>query len=191
MKRVAVGLMMVSMMTGGVVEASGANNEEQLVQESRAAVKKLFKSLSGTLIGAMKAGGPTQAIPACNINAQPLTEAISHEIGYEIGRTSLRLRNPANAPDAWEMKVLDQFEARKAAGEDLMKMEYHEVVEEGGNRQFRYMKAIPAGKPCMTCHGDKVAPEVLKTIRHLYPLDQATGFRPGDLRGAFTITRDL
>ncbi len=168
-----------------------ADNTEQWVNESRGAVKQLFKALSGTLVSAMKAGGPTQAIAACNINAQPLTQGVSQKLGYEVARTSLRLRNPKNEADAWEIKVLQQFEARKAAGEDLMKMDYHEVVEKGGKKQFRYMKAIPAGKPCMTCHGELIAPDVLKKIRQLYPMDQATGFKPGDLRGAFTITRDL
>jgi hypothetical protein len=170
---------------------SQAQETEQLLNESRGAVKQLFNSLSSTLVAAMKAGGPAQAIAACNINAQPLTQGVSSSLGYEVARTSLRLRNPENEADAWEIKVLQQFEARKAAGEELMKMEYHEVVEREGKRQFRYMKAIPAGKPCMTCHGDLVAPEVLKKIRELYPMDQATGFKPGDLRGAFTITRDL
>lgn len=167
-------------------------NEAQYVGESRAAVKQLFKTLKGTLVSAMKAGGPSKAIAACNLNAQPLTMGESSRLGYEIGRTSLRLRNPANAPDAWEIKVLQQFEARASAGEEMMKMEYHETVEaQDGRKQFRYMKAIPAGKPCMVCHGELVAPEVLKSIRDLYPMDQATGFKPGDLRGAFTITRDL
>ncbi len=188
MKKIISGAVLASLLAAPMVQAA---ETQQLVKESRGAVKQLFKSLSGTLVAAMKAGGPTEAIAACNINAQPLTQGVSSKVGFRVARTSLRLRNPANEADAWEIKVLQQFEARKAAGEDLMKMDYHEVVEKGGKQQFRYMKAIPAGKPCMTCHGELVAPDVLKKIRDLYPMDQATGFKPGDLRGAFTITRDL
>jgi len=50
------------------------------------------------------------------------------------------------------------------------------------------MKAIPMrAEPCLLCHG---APEpALKAeIDRLYPQDQATGFRPGELRGAFTVS---
>lgn len=130
-----------------VTPAMAVDQNEQWVKESRGAVKQLFKSLSGTLVAAMKAGGPSQAIAACNINAQPITQNVSSQLGLDVARTSLRLRNPKNEADAWEIKVLQQFEARKAAGEELMKMDYHEVVESGGKRQFRYMKAIPAGKP--------------------------------------------
>lgn len=189
MKKSISAVVMASLLS--VPFAIQATETEPLVNESRGAVKQLFKALGGTLVSAMKSGGPEKAIAACNINAQPLTEGVSNKLGFRVARTSLRLRNPVNEADAWEIKVLQQFEARKAAGEELMKMEYHEVVEKGGKKQFRYMKAIPAGKPCMVCHGELVAPDVLKKIRELYPMDQATGFKPGDLRGAFTITRDL
>ena len=163
------------------------------VQESRALTKKLFVKLKHALVTGMKAGGPSTAITACNVQAQPITKAASkRRTGLNIRRTSLRLRNPKNAPDAWEIRVLEQFEARFSAGEDPSQVEYHEVVEQPGDgRLFRYMKAIPASKPCMVCHGELVAPDVLKTIRDLYPYEQATGFKPGDLRGAFSVTREL
>jgi hypothetical protein len=31
----------------------------------------------------------------------------------------------------------------------------------------------------------------MQSIRDLYPEDQATGFSPGDIRGAFTILKPL
>jgi len=55
----------------------------------------------------------------------------------------------------------------------------------------RYMKAIPTGPQCVVCHGENVAPALAETIQRLYPDDQATGFAPGDLRGAFTVTVEL
>ncbi len=51
------------------------------------------------------------------------------------------------------------------------------------------MKAIPmAAEPCAACHGTDVKPDVKSEIDKLYPQDQATGFKPGELRGAFTIS---
>jgi hypothetical protein len=38
---------------------------------------------------------------------------------------------------------------------------------------------------CLTCHGDKIEPELEKEIRKIYPQDQATGFAQGALRGFF------
>jgi hypothetical protein len=43
----------------------------------------------------------------------------------------------------------------------------------------------------MVCHGELIATDVLQKIRAVYPLDQATGFKPGDLRGAFSVTKAL
>ena len=54
------------------------------------------------------------------------------------------------------------------------------------------MKAIPtAAEPCLTCHGSSLQPELKAEILRLYPNDQATGFKPGELRGAFTVTQKL
>ena len=34
---------------------------------------------------------------------------------------------------------------------------------------------------------EKIDPQVQSILRERYPLDQATGFRPGDLRGAISV----
>ncbi|HFC54196.1 MAG TPA: DUF3365 domain-containing protein, partial [Gammaproteobacteria bacterium] len=88
--------------------------------------------------------------------------------------------------------VLEGFERRKAAGEDPAKMEFFEMVEQNGNRLFRYMKAIPTvEKPCLACHGGNIRPEVAAALDERYPQDKARGFRAGDIRGAFTIIQPL
>jgi hypothetical protein len=102
------------------------------------------------------------------------------------------VRNPANAPDAFEKTVLLRFVDDVAKGADPAKLEHAEIVDADGRRLLRYMKAIPmAPAPCATCHGTDVAPDLLKSIRDLYPADQAVGFNAGEIRGAFTITKPL
>ena len=44
---------------------------------------------------------------------------------------------------------------------------------------------------CVTCHGETIAPSIAAKIDELYPADKATGFREGDLRGAFVVTKTL
>jgi hypothetical protein len=125
----------------------------------------------------------------CQTIAPGLAEEAGEARGLKVGRTGLRVRNPANAPDDWERRVLEDFAAKIEAGTDVAKLEHAEtVIDAVGVATFRYMKAIPmAAEPCLTCHG---APEpALKAeILRLYPQDQATGFKPGELRGAFTVT---
>ena len=168
--------------------ANGAGNEEAMAGESRMAVKEFFGSLKGELVGAMKAGGPVNAIKTCNLKAPEIAHMISNKKGWDVARTSLKLRNPNNAPDAWEKRVLEYFDKRAAAGDDTAKLEFYQVVD--GN--FRYMKAIPtAQKPCLACHGGKVDAKVDAALQDLYPDDKARGYKAGDIRGAFTITRKM
>lgn len=163
------------------------------VQASRAAIKSFAQSLQGELQTAMKAGGPVNAIGVCREKAPAIAASISDIQGWEVARTSLKPRNPDNVPDDWERGVLASFEERKAAGEDVAGMEHFEVIESDGTREFRYMKAIgiPAGAPCLACHGTEIAPEVSAKLQALYPDDQATGYGTGDIRGAFTVRQPM
>ncbi len=165
---------------------------DPLVQESREAIKAFAGELKGNLQKAMKSGGPLKAVEVCKNVSPTITAEHSNARGVEIRRTSLKLRNPDNAPDAWERKILESFEARKAAGENVRKIDHHERVVMEGKQVFRYMKAIPtAKKPCTLCHGKNISPELKAALDKAYPNDQARGFEAGDIRGAFSIIKPL
>ncbi len=168
-----------------------AQEESERIAAARATVQSFAKDLKGQLVTAMKAEGPIAAIGVCQIAAPEIAAAKSAETDGEVGRTSLKLRNPANAPDAWEEHILLDFEARKTAGADPAKLESYTTVQEEGRSYFRYMKAIPTGKPCLACHGTDIDPKVIEKLDALYPEDQARGFALGDIRGAFTIKQPL
>lgn len=181
------------LLAGTVVLPAFAEAPADRVAASRNAVKELQTTLVGELQAAMKAGGPTNAIEVCNTKAGAIAAELSKKSGLGIGRTSLKVRNPKNAPDAWETKVMQDFEARKAKGEDPAALEYSEVVTRHGKKEFRYMKALPVaqGMPCPVCHGEKIEPAVKAKLQQLYPRDKAVGFKVGDLRGAVTIRQPL
>lgn len=169
-----------------------ADDTEARVAASRGAVTALFDALKTELVAALKAGSPADAIPTCNLKAIPITQEITEKKGWRVARTSLKLRNPANAPDAWERGVLEKFEAKKLAGENPAKMEFYEVVMVNDKKVFRYMKAIPTAKePCLLCHGSDLKPEVVAQLKEVYPQDQARDYKEGDIRGAFTISQPL
>lgn len=70
--------------------------------------------------------------------------------------------------------MLKQFEARKAQGEALDKLEFSAVIpDDQGQQTFRYMKAIPTTALCLTCHGQTLPAEVDAKLKELYPNDQA------------------
>jgi hypothetical protein len=168
-----------------------ADEYAQQVAESRARTQEFMQALKAELQQGMQDGGAVNAIGVCNLKAPGIAAAISADAGWDIGRTSLRIRNPDNAPDAWELTVLEQFEQRRADGEDPAQMEYYAAAEQNGKTVFRYMKAIPTAALCVACHGADLAPAVEKKLAELYPGDQARGYQVGDIRGAFTIIRPL
>jgi hypothetical protein len=181
-------------LVGSLLSANAfADDMQDRAASSRAVVKDFAGNLQGELQAAMKDGGPVKAIEVCSNKAQAIAADISKTKGWRVGRTSLKVRNDKNAPDAWEVQVLLNFEKRKAAGEDPAKLEFSEMVMGGGKHEFRYMKAIviAEGAPCLACHGAKIAPEVAAKLKTLYPDDKATGYQTGDVRGAFTISQPM
>ncbi|WP_198263340.1 c-type heme family protein [sulfur-oxidizing endosymbiont of Gigantopelta aegis] len=98
-----------------------SDNQTQLLQESRQSVKQFASSLKGELKAAMKKGGPVNAIQVCNERAIPITDTASQKNGVTLSRTSLKIRNPANVAEAWEHKILQNFEDRKNNGESPKK----------------------------------------------------------------------
>ena len=99
--------------------AAHAADLDALTADSRAAVKAFAGALKAALTTAIEERGPKHAIAVCNTEAPAIAERQGRAFGGRLARTSLKRRNPANAPDAWERDVLNAFEARKAAGEDV------------------------------------------------------------------------
>jgi hypothetical protein len=128
----------------------------------------------------------------CKERAPAIAASLAEQTGWEVGRTSLKLRNVAlNTPDIWEQRVLKQFEDRKAAGQPVAGMTYAEVVETEDGTAYRYMQAIPTAQVCLACHGDNIEPGLAESIDQAYPDDQARGYAVGDIRGAFTLSKPL
>jgi hypothetical protein len=187
MRKIEIFLMLVI----AIISSAHAGDYSVEIDSSRATAKEFMQTLKQELMAGMQDGGPVNAISVCNLSAPGIASTYSIRKGWDVGRTSLRVRNPANAPDAWERSVLESFEERKAAGEDPLKMEHHEVVQQDDASTLRYMKAIPTARLCLACHGEQVDSTVRVRLEKLYPKDQAVGYRVGDIRGAFSISQSL
>jgi hypothetical protein len=130
----------------------------------------------------------------CRNIAPELAGQLSRETGWRVARVSLRTRNPLlGTPDAWEQRVLAEFDRRAAAGEKPEALEIGEIVDEPAGRYYRYVKAIPVGSLCVTCHGprDQLAPSIVEQLGKEYPHDRAVGYTPGQVRGGVTVKRRI
>jgi hypothetical protein len=160
---------------------------ESALAEARVAAKELAEQLKELLRQELGRGGLDGAIAVCAEVAQDKTADYRETFKNDIRRVSLRRRNPANEPDAYERAVLESFD--RLPVEARPKAEHWEVVSEDGRESLRYLKPLVANAMCLTCHGDPAAiPEpVRQALEENYPDDRATGFDVGDVRGAITI----
>jgi Protein of unknown function (DUF3365) len=148
--------------------------------------------LRAGILKALKEGGPVGAIGACNTLAPELNTSVTEDSTFEIGRTALRVRNPENAPDSWELAGLEQFQKYLSSGGDPRKIEIFDIVmTKEGQRLFRYMRPITMHEPCLVCHGPNVAQDVKAEVAKYYTDDKAIGFNLGELRGAFSLVQQL
>lgn len=135
------------------------------------------QQLQQTLVSGLKQG-PGHAITACQLQAPEIANSLSLE-GIVVGRTSDRLRNPANVSPEWVTPIMDAWLATSTEREP-------QIVALADSR-FGYVEPILLKPLCLTCHGSNLVSEVTARIDELYPQDRATGFETGDLRGAFWI----
>ena len=124
------------------------------------------------------ASGVVQAIDTCHTEA-PRIAAGQQDAEVRMGRSSHRLRNPANAPADWMQGAINHYLESPQHRQPV-------VVRLDGGR-VGYAEPILLQPLCLACHGDNLAAEVQQRLRQLYPEDQATGFRPGELRGIFWV----
>lgn len=161
---------------------------EQVVAVGDPAAMSLVRTLGGRLNAHMADGGPPGAIAFCSAEAQALTDSVSGALdeGWAVKRTTLRTRNPRNAPDSLEAVALTYFQ--EAAGSDDGLPEHFVQVTPDGD--YRYYMPLQLGHMCMECHGprESLDPAVREVLDTRYPADQATGYAEGDFRGVVRVT---
>lgn len=186
--------MVVALGCAGLAAPVWAADEDMtaLVDEAKGLMTSFGDTLKAELMAGVQAGGPVNAITVCKDVAPKIAATSSESSGWSVGRSSHRLRNPDNAPDAFTAEAIADFVAREAAGEKADTLSAAAIVEEDGKRVFHIVKAIPTGDLCVNCHGgDEVKPEVVAALAQLYPDDQARGFSVGQMRGVFTLSKVL
>ena len=155
------------------------------------AISEMQRQLKLELQTALQQGGGVAAIRVCRERAPAIATQLNQTLGVTIRRTSERWRNPANAPDTFESGVLQQFAAAAAAAPDVNQLRFEEVLNGQGQPRLHVMQAIALQGPCVMCHGSELSDEIRDSLRLLYPADHATGFSPGELRGAFSVSVPL
>jgi hypothetical protein len=140
------------------------------------------------LLSELDRGGPEAALAVCADSAQVRTTRLI-TAGVHIRRIGTRVRNPLNAPDSLETRVLAYLGDELAAGR--LPGEYTEVARTGadGGWELRFFRPVVLQEGCTTCHGaeEQIPPAVKQVIGERYPQDEAVGYHTGELRGAVAV----
>jgi hypothetical protein len=150
----------------------------------------LAQGLVGPLTRAIDERGLDGAVAFCHAEAMALTaEATAGMEGVEVKRTTLRWRNPENAPDAHEERLLRYLEGLESAASGSAPSALTAAGPEG---TLRYYRVLRTGPMCLGCHGDEAgfSPELARTLAQSYPEDQATGYVEGAFRGVIRVQVD-
>lgn len=146
------------------------------VETALAARDALFEQLSNALASALDESDPGAAIAVCRDLAPRLAREVGEERGVSIGRTSWKLRNPANSPPDWAQALV------------AARVEHPSTLVHDDGR-LGTLLPIRVASRCLACHGDEagLSDQVRMALAAAYPDDRATGFADGDLRGWFWI----
>ncbi|MBM9500790.1 DUF3365 domain-containing protein [Leptospira sp. 201903071] len=142
--------------------------------------------LQKNLQTAIQKQGVVGALEVCRTISPRKEKELSEEFpAMRIRRVSEKPRNPDHKPEEWEARIFKEW---AEAGKTGMPP-YTVILNE--NNQIKILKPIVLENPtCLKCHGGPtdISPAVAKKIAELYPKDKATGYKLGDLRGAFSAT---
>jgi hypothetical protein len=150
-------------------------DETEWKEAGAEAVLPFKKSLKQALVAGLE-DGPIEAVSACRLEAPKLAEVQSRG-GVKVGRASLKLRNPSNAPKSWMQPFLEVYETDPESREPGVVLIDDKTVG--------YVEPIFVQPLCVTCHGGELGSDLKAKLGELYPADQATGYAAGDFRGVF------
>lgn len=190
MKRLLLPLLALAACSGAAAEDA----TRAALEDARKAALELVTGTRSELLKAIEQSGPLRAVVVCKYTTPEIASAVSRKYGARVTRVSLSPRNPVLGwGDAWEQKVLMEFDERVARGEKAEGMEFHEVVVEPSGRFLRYMRALPQAPVCMSCHGplEQMSEAIRTQLQHDYPHDKAVGVALGKVRGAVTYKKPL
>jgi len=186
--------LILTLLLAGCASYGTETAQPKQVEESRDVAMSLATQLGGKLKAELSSNGPESAVSVCKEVAPQIAASLSSQTGWKVGRVGTRVRNvKTGTPDAWEAKALAIFSERMKQGEKPDTMELAEVVTEPSGKYLRYAKALAVQPMCLTCHGpaESIPQGVKARLQAEYPMDQATGYRVGELRGAIVVKRPL
>lgn len=180
-------------LAAGIILTAAPLFAEELAPQVRAnaAAGRLSLEMRKSLTLSVQKNGLAGSMDVCAKDAPNLITNLGKTFNLAIKRTALRVRNPANAPDAAEKALLEQL-GGMLRGEDPLPKDatLFSETESGTVRTLRFYQPVMMQGSCVGCHGtpDKIPADVRKVLAERYPKDKGWGYKEGELRGIISIT---
>jgi hypothetical protein len=137
-------------------------------------------------------GEPERAVDVLHLRDLPMTNGTVAGLPRitTLKRTSLRLRSPANAPDAADQLALEEVLRQLESGDAAPSVLVQRAEIPPAAPEWRVYKPIGIMPKCLACHGDpsEQSETLHATLRHYYPDDKASGYTAGAWRGVLRVT---
>jgi hypothetical protein len=162
-------------------------SEDAAVWKGRKVAGAMTDDIQKRVFDTMKESGPEAAASVCAYQATAIARDAEKREGVKAKRTSLKVRNPLNAPDDYEKAIMERFEALSLEGS--LPVERIEFRGTGGAGVYRYTKPIVVDQRCLACHGapGQISESVRIFIEDRYPKDRAKGYKAGDFIGIVSV----
>lgn len=155
------------------------------------AITRVGMSLVSEVTSTMAKEGPEKAVDVCHLKALPLTGEIIAGMPRitAVKRTSLKLRNPANAPDEPEKLALERFQ-RKLDDGTPPNVLVQRLDHSNGKTEWRVYRPVVVLQQCVSCHGpvENQSPALRTALQKRYPDDAAVGYKLHDWRGLIRVS---
>lgn len=140
--------------------------------------------LGATLKQKIAEGGPANAIEFCNLRALPITDSLSKANNARIRRVTNKARNGTNRANSEALVQMDKYRQLLSEGKELKGVV---IAKEDHVQTYYPIVTVPL---CIQCHGQPetdIKATTMSSILERYPADRATGYKPGELRGLWSI----
>jgi hypothetical protein len=175
-------------------EFFSATNPEAVAfaRAGEAAINRLASQMLSELSSALARGGPEAALEVSHLKKVPATGAVlaGHPQITAFKRTSLRVRDAANKPDAADQIALAYIDRALSRGDAPPKLLIQRVRPTAGAEEWRVYRPLAVLPSCVQCHGktETLPPGVRAALEKRYPEDPASGYAPGEWRGLLRVT---
>ena len=155
------------------------------------AINRAGYSLVAEVSNAIVRSGTVDALQVCHLRNLPQKNPIPDMPRITaIKRTSLRLRNPANAPDSADQAALEKIRAALENGDSTPEVLVQRVWFANGTTEWRVYRPIAVTARCTACHGSRedMIPALRAELARLYPDDKAADYQNGEWRGLIRVS---